>query len=176
MRTNHSLIVMFYVVNIVLAFTFVRVACAQSMPKVCIDAMNAHNNNAPPNICADLFTQCLNTGKLAPEDQAIAYVNRGSAYRQLKQFQRAIDDFEKAITRAPRFAIAWHSRGSVYSELGQHERAIEDYTAAIRFQPDLAGAYLNRANSYKALGKIDKAREDAKRAHSLDPKLKVSAF
>ena len=58
--------------------------------------------------------------------------NRGIAYADLGQYQRAIEDYNEAIRLKPDYAMAYSNRGIAYSKLGQYQRAIEDYNKAIR--------------------------------------------
>jgi len=51
------------------------------------------------------------------------YINRGNAYFNLKQYERAIEDYTEAIHLKPEYALAYYSRGVSYSYLGQYQRA-----------------------------------------------------
>lgn len=81
-------------------------------------------------------------------DAYIAYNNRGVAYDDLGQYQRAIEDYNKAIRLKPNNADAYYNRGLAYKELGQYPRAIRDFDQAIRLKPDYADAYYNRGVLY----------------------------
>ena len=107
-----------------------------------------------------------NAIKLQP-DAANAYCNRGSAYADLGQHQRAIEDYNKAIRLQPDLALAYNNRGGTYADLGQHQRAIEDYNEAIRLQPDFANAYYNRGVAYSKLGQFQRTIDDYDKAISL---------
>jgi tetratricopeptide (TPR) repeat protein len=56
-----------------------------------------------------------------------AYVNRGLAYQQSGDLEKALADYDKAIELYPKFAFAYYSRGKVYEALGQVDMAVADY-------------------------------------------------
>jgi tetratricopeptide (TPR) repeat protein len=107
--------------------------------------------------------------ELDPND-ADAYYNRGLSYRDMRQYRRAIEDFDKAVELDPNFAAdVYRNRGFSYSGLGQHERAIEDFDKVVELAPNNARAYNNRGFSYSELGQHERAIEDYDTAIELDP-------
>ena len=109
-----------------------------------------------------------NAIKLQP-DYARAYYNRGLAYDDLGQYQRAIVDYNEVIHLKPKNAVAYHNRGLAYDNLGQHQRAIEDYNEAMRLQPNDAITYYNRGRAYADVGQYQRAIEDLNEAIRLQP-------
>ena len=89
------------------------------------------------------------------------------AYAALGQYQRAIQDFDKAIRLDPQTALDYNNRGAAYVSLGQYQRAIQDLDEAIRLDSQLAIANANRAISYTLLGKDEEAEKDVARAVDL---------
>jgi tetratricopeptide (TPR) repeat protein len=75
------------------------------------------------------------SGTLPNSDLAIAYSNRGSAYSDKGQLDRAIQDYDQAIMLDPSNAIAHYNRGIAYSAKGQLDPAIRDYDQAIKLDP-----------------------------------------
>ena len=117
----------------------------------------------------------LNNAIILQPDYADAYGNRGNAYTDLGQYQRAIEDYNEAIRLNPDLAEAYkayNNRGTTYArDLGQYKRAIEDYNKAIRLKPDYAMAYVNRGAVYTTLGQYQRAIEDYNKAIRLNPDL-----
>ncbi|MBI1922994.1 tetratricopeptide repeat protein [Candidatus Poribacteria bacterium] len=96
-----------------------------------------------------------------PND-AEAYVNRGSAYAKQGLYDRAIQDYDKAISLNPNFALAYVNRGSAYAEGKQdYDHALQDYDKAIAL--NFALAYNNRAVAWFFKKDYDKAWADVKR-------------
>ena len=54
--------------------------------------------------------------ELSPE-YALVYSNRGDAYIELGEYQKAIDDCTEAIKLDPVFAFAYYNRGIAYTLL-----------------------------------------------------------
>ncbi len=111
-----------------------------------------------------------NSIRLKP-DLAEAYDNRGTAYDNLGQHQRAIKDRDEAIRLKPDNADGYYNRGNTYNNLGQYQRAIKDYDEAIRLKPDYAKAYVNRGIAYSKIGQYQRAIEDCDEAIRLKPDL-----
>jgi Tfp pilus assembly protein PilF len=99
----------------------------------------------------------------------VAYNNRGLAYAELNQLDRAIEDYKKAIELNQKFADSYNNRGAAYCELNQHARAIEDFNKAIAMNRNFAMAYNNRGLAYHRLNRHKKAIKDFNRAIELNP-------
>ena len=85
----------------------------------------------------------------------------------LRQYQHAIDDFNKAISLKPKDAKLYYNRGIAYDNLGKLKRAIEDFNEAIRLKPDDALSYTNRAGAYFMQGNTKLFCSDVQKACSL---------
>ena len=110
------------------------------------------------------------------ENGAIACNNRGLAYRDKGELDRAIADHTEAIRLDPRFAVAFNSRGFTYDRKGERDRAVADYTEAIRLDPRFAVAFRNRGRDYLYAGALAKALADFSQSSELDPKNGYSAL
>ena len=64
--------------------------------------------------------------RLSPQ-QASTYNERGYAYYQKRDFERAIPDYDQAIKLSPKFAVAFNNRGNAFDDKGEPDRAIADY-------------------------------------------------
>ena len=80
----------------------------------------------PPHLNLDQFDEAI---RLDPQD-AITYSKRGSAYSNLDQAERAIQDYDEAIRLDPQYAIAYSNRAFAYRNLGQYELAKRDNAKA----------------------------------------------
>jgi tetratricopeptide (TPR) repeat protein len=98
-----------------------------------------------------------------------AYLNRGVAYGNLGQFDKAIDDYSKAIELNPKYTKAYYNLGVAYANLGQWDKAIDDYNRTIGIDPDFTDAYYNRGIAYANIGTWDKAIEDYSRVIGIRP-------
>ncbi len=122
-----------------------------------------------PDIRIVACTRNIQSGRFIGQNLAIAFTNRGLAYKSKGQWDKAIADFSEAIRLNPDFAEAFTNRGNIYYGQGQFDRAIEDYDKAIDLKPDLAEAFGNRGNVYRKKGQFDRAIEDYDKAIRLKP-------
>jgi tetratricopeptide (TPR) repeat protein len=69
--------------------------------------------------------------KIARENLAVAYLSRGNAHSKLKQRDKAIEDYNKAIELNPKYALAYTNRGTAYLQTNEDlDKAIEDFRCA----------------------------------------------
>ena len=100
---------------------------------------------------------------------SVAYFNRGWAFNFSGRYERALQDFDKAISLEPDFEQAFRSKGDVYRRKGMIKRAIAEFDRAIAIKPDYATAFADRALAYQALGMVEKALEDFDKTIALLP-------
>jgi tetratricopeptide (TPR) repeat protein len=101
--------------------------------------------------------------------EASPYYNRGLAYYETGDFDRAIADHTKAIEIDPQRADAYASRGLAYRNKGEFDRAIGDSTKAIEIDPQHADAFNVRGLAYRSKGEIDRAIADYTKAIEINP-------
>jgi tetratricopeptide (TPR) repeat protein len=109
----------------------------------------------------------------APED-ALAFIQRGIAYRQKGDANRAIAEFSRALQIDPRNAQAYQGRGNALSSKADFDRAIADYSRALEIDPHLSLAYVNRGLAFVKKKDSARAIADYTAAIKLDPKLALA--
>jgi tetratricopeptide (TPR) repeat protein len=74
---------------------------------------------------------------LNPKHENIKYVytNRGWAWQNKTDYQKASKDFYAALAIDPAFAPAYYGRAHSWNQLGNLERALEDAKEALRLEP-----------------------------------------
>jgi tetratricopeptide (TPR) repeat protein len=85
----------------------------------------------------DHCTQLIQSGQLSDQDLAINYKNRGLAFYKKKDYDRAIQDYHRAIELRPNDGNSLARRADAYQEKRQYERALADYEAAAQVDPTL---------------------------------------
>jgi lipoprotein NlpI len=83
----------------------------------------------------DDCTQLIQSGLLAGHDLAEHYRNRGLAFYKSHNYDRAIQDYDRAIALAPHDGTAFARRAHAYQEKRQYEHALADYEAAAQIDP-----------------------------------------
>lgn len=99
---------------------------------------------------------------------ADVYNNRGNTYVLLRQYAKALADFNKSLD-LKQTALAYYSRARVYVEMRDDTRAIADYTRSVELDPSFAMAYNNRGLEYQKIGRLDLAVQDFSKAITLAP-------
>jgi tetratricopeptide (TPR) repeat protein len=89
-----------------------------------------------------------------------AFKKRGVTYTKLKQFEKAVQDFDQAIKLNPKHTNAFNNRGVAYTGLKQFEKAVQDFDQAIKLNPKHANAFNNRGVAYADLKQFEKAIQD----------------
>ena len=118
-----------------------------------------------PQKAIELLTEVVS---LQPDFEN-AYSARGNAYSHLKEYQTALDDYNKAIQLKPDNSFFFNNRGNVYNDLKQYQQALEDYNTAIQLKPNNSFFFNNRGNVYNDLNQYKQAIEDYNEAIRLKP-------
>ena len=84
-------------------------------------------------------------------------------------YDRALQDYTKAIDLKPNDAEAYNNRGGAYYLKEEYESAIVDFTKAIQLKPDYAEAYNNRGGAYYLKEEYESAIIDFTKAIDLKP-------
>ncbi|MCU0238424.1 MAG: tetratricopeptide repeat protein [Pyrinomonadaceae bacterium] len=97
------------------------------------------------------------------------YQLRGTAYYFLNLTDKALENFEKAISINPNHAESYHGRANVLSDKGENEKALADYNKANQLKPHLTVVYVDRAVLYFTVGKFNEALSDYDKAIQMTP-------
>ena len=98
---------------------------------------------------------------------------KGTAYvkgRELflnKDYDSAIEQFNKVIEMDAKFVEAYKIRGNCYLALKKNDEAVKDFSKIIEMDPSNRGAYSGRSSAYKAMGKLPQAKSDALKANKM---------
>lgn len=114
-------------------------------------------------------TRAITSGKYSGNELAALYSNRGAAWYDRGNNERALRDQDDAIRIDPNYGPAYSNRGNVYSSFGQLDRAIQDYSKALEINPRDARTLNNRGDVYTAMGKYDLALQDLDAAIKIEP-------
>lgn len=114
-------------------------------------------------------TRALTSGQLSEAGRAVTFNNRGNAYQNKRDYDRAIQDYNEAIRLDPDSALARNNRGSAYQHKGDYERAIQDYDQSIRLDSGSALTFNNRGRAHHFRENYAQAIKDYEEAIELNP-------
>jgi len=122
--------------------------------------------------------------RLTPEEKAVVSYNAGLKHRDkaakyeqkaiaetndkkfaklkkknTKEYNKAIDDFEKAIKYYPRFYQAHSSLGYALRKVGRYEESLAAYNESLDINPFYDEAIEYRGEAYLGLNRLDEAKE-----------------
>ncbi len=100
---------------------------------------------------------------------AIAYNERGKSSFDIKEYDSAIKDYNRATELDPKNAEYYYSRGTSYYYKDEYDMAITDFDSAIKLKPKHYSAYSMRGLIYRKKGDFDLAIADFNSAIKLDP-------
>jgi len=104
--------------------------------------------------------------KLAPNYVQVHF-QQGTLYTKLKEWDKAIEDFEKYLALDPVYAPTYFKMGWCYVQKKEWAKAEEVYQKAIEWNPKLAQAYINLGNVYFIQKKFPEAENYYKKAVEL---------
>ena len=102
-------------------------------------------------------------------NEASLYFERAEVYAELKEFDKAVADHDKAASLMPG-SITFIARGCLYTRMGDFDSALADFDRAIQAEPNNPMAYTNRGAAYSKLGDVERAIADYGLAIKYQPK------
>ena len=126
-------------------------------------------NSDEPMIIIKGCSQLIDGGKTNNDALAIAYFNRGNAYDDHGDHDRAVEDYTASIKLKSDYADSYFNRAFSYEGMKDYDSAIADYTRVIALTPDYAKAYYGRARVYEAKGDLKQALAGYEEAAKLAP-------
>lgn len=99
-----------------------------------------------------------------------AYHNRGMAYEEKGDFDKAIADYRRVLElNTPDPSRTLSSRGLAYAKQNQLDKAFSDMNEALKYNPKNVEALNFRGNLFNLAGRKDEAVADYSRALELEP-------
>src|SRR5262249_12991925 len=108
-------------------------------------------------------TRVINSARATRLQVGDAYINRGQHYYEIKEYDKAIDDFNRAIQLKPKWLqLAYGNRGNAYYAKDEDDKAIDSYDRAIEIDTTYTAALTARGMLYEKPGAIERAKVDFK--------------
>ena len=100
---------------------------------------------------------------------SFVYRGRANVYNDMRKFDFAIEDYNKAIGLAPQDGGLFIERGKIYRGQANFDQAIADFSHALEFDQKWTAAYRERGPTYKQLGQPAKALADLDIYNKIEP-------
>ena len=117
----------------------------------------------------EYYTRCIDEDGPRGGQLAIAYNNRGVGHLAEGDPDRAIEDYDRALSHDPGYAMAHSNRGMAHLAKGAFVQALRDYGMAIELDPAYGPAYASRCWLFGFMGYGDPALADCDESLRLNP-------
>jgi len=111
--------------------------------------------------------------ELFPAD-ALTYTTRGNAYVNMGDYQKAFNDFNRAIELNPTSDFAYYCRGEMFMKIKKARQALTDFDTACKLRTNDTYALTSRADAFYELNIMDKALADCNKAIELDDRFSLA--
>ena len=102
---------------------------------------------------------------------ALEMFQQGRALHARKDYSKAVQAFQEAITAKPDFAEAYHGAGMSYGAMRKTDLAIENFRQAVKLKPNIPYFHYHLALAYYVAGDKNQAWQEYRTLSSLDPNL-----
>lgn len=99
----------------------------------------------------------------------LTYNNRGAAYLETGEFDKAISDLTKALEMDPCSILTLNNRGCAYGRQGEFGHAISDFNKSAGLDPKNTETYYKRGIIYMLNNQPEQALTDFNRVLEIDP-------
>jgi tetratricopeptide (TPR) repeat protein len=97
-------------------------------------------------------------------NRVLDYETAATFYRYKGEYDKAIEQYTRALEINPNGARIYNERGIIYSKKGDQEKAINDFNRSIKIKQDYAIAYVNRGLAFYRAGNKSRAIADYNKA------------
>lgn len=99
----------------------------------------------------------------------VAFYNRANAIAEQGDYDKAIEDYTKAIPIKPTHVGTYSNRGIAYANIGELQKALDDFNKVVELDSTYTNVYSNRGNVRTMLGNFKGALNDYNRAITRKP-------
>jgi len=119
------------------------------------------------NLALDCFKKAV--GDILYKTPHFAYNNMGLAYYNKRDYQKAIESYQKALRSFPSYSLCYENLARSYEATNQWGSAIEAYKKSIYYAPNYPTPHFNLARLYLQFNRNDEAAKELKLTIEIDP-------
>ena len=112
----------------------------------------------------------ITSSSAAADQKAAFYVNLGFSHYKTGQYQKAVEQFEKALSLDKNYQNIYGLLGSALFQLGNMDRAIAAFKKQIEITPNVADYHYNLGLAYLKIQSYAEAIQSFKKVVTLDDK------
>lgn len=101
--------------------------------------------------------------------EAVESLNHGKTLLELRRYEDAMSNLERAVQIDPKYPEAWLERGKALEKLQKYEEALRSYDEAVKLQSDYSEAWYNRAIMLSELKRYEEALISLNKAVKYQP-------
>ncbi len=146
------------------------IAGSLALAQPATEADLCRNTTNNPDLAIKHCTAAIETRKANSDMLAVWYVQRGQAWSDKGDYDRAIADHSAALKLDAKVRHANYYRGTAYSNKGEVDRAIADFDAAAKARDDDPVVYHARGVELTVKGDYARALADFDKTLQLDAK------
>ena len=124
---------------------------------------------------SDTERQAISGAVIDPAPKHL-YFQRGLAYENKGDHDKALADYDQAIKDEPTYSPPFIARGVIYAAQGAYDKALADYTQAIQLDPKNAEALYDRGTAYYNMSANEQGLENFNHAIELNPRYEMAYF
>lgn len=118
---------------------------------------------------SEYFKKALKVKQPRKDESGEAHFKRGVEASFKRQYEIAIEEFNRSIEANPSNPLTYNNLGFVYFDLDMIDNALECQQKALEFDPNLANAYYGLAQIYKKKGNMDMVRKQFEEYLRIEP-------
>lgn len=102
-------------------------------------------------------------------EAAVKFARKGIEAHDARDYERAIEWYDKALRRDPLNAAVYYEKALTYTTVGDQVKALDAITRALALDPKMSGAYVQKASILDDLGYPEAALECFDQLLALEP-------
>lgn len=143
--------------------------------RACVLAEFARRNSGPPSMLCEAISLFQST-RSGPGDPMADY-NTGNCYLELRQFQKAVEHYDRALSAEPdpqQAAQIWTNRGNAVDMTGNSQDAVDSFKKALELNPSLWNVHASWATLEVRRNNFESACKRFREAFRCNPELESS--